>query len=112
MVDSTVLQTVEGFDNQVLPFVPRNDDAKMNLILEYIAGKSAPGKSVALDPDVDYPISFSQDPCEFDLLFRTLIEKKLLEEVVSGQPKIRVILTVNGRQRINALSKPPIGFRT
>lgn len=111
IVDSHLLQTVEGFDEKVLPLVPKDDNAKMMLILQYVGGKAASGESVPLDLDLDYPISFSKGHDEFLLLIRTLIQEGLLE-VVSGQPKIKVILTVAGRQEIQAASRPPIGFGT
>ena len=111
IVDSQVFQTVEGFNEKVLPLVPKDDNAKMILILQYVGGKAVPGESVSLDPDLDYPISFSKGPAEFQLLVRTLVQEGLLE-VVSGQPKIRVVLTVAGRQEIQAALRPPMGFRT
>lgn len=110
-VDSTVLQTVRGFDDKVLPLVPKDDNAKMILILQYVGRKAASGESVSIDPNLDYPISFSKGPDEFQLLLRTLVQEGLLE-VVSGQPKVRVVLTVAGRQEIQAASRPPIGFKT
>lgn len=111
MVDSHVFQTVEGFNDKVLPLAPKDDNAKMILILKYVGRKAASGESVSLDPNLDYPICFSKGPDEFQLLVRTLVQEGLLE-VVSGQPKIRVILTVAGRQEIQAASRPPIGFGT
>ena len=111
MVDSHLLQTVEGFNEKVLPLAPKDDNTKMILILQYIGRKTASGESVSLDPNLDYPISFSQSPNEFHLLVTQLVRKDLLE-VVSGQPKIRVILTVAGRQEIQSASRPPIGFGT
>jgi|GEM_PF-6702282 len=111
MVDSHLLQTVEGFNEKVLPLVPKDDNAKMTLILQYVSRKVASGESVSLDPNLDYPVGFSKGPAEFNLLVTTLVKDGLLE-VVSGHPKIRVILTVAGRQEIQSASRPPIGFGT
>lgn len=111
-VNSTVLATVEGFNDKVLPLVPKDDNAKMILILQHVGRKAAPGESVSLDPELDYPISFSEGPADFRQLVQTLVQEDLLREVESGQPKIRVILTVAGRREIQAVSKPRIGFGT
>jgi nucleoside 2-deoxyribosyltransferase len=85
--------------------IPQTIGEKLDLILQYIAGKSGfLGQGHQFDPHKDYPIAYSSNQTEFRYLLNQLKSQGYVEfpvELVS-------VLTPKGWDRVNALRTHPL----
>lgn len=106
MVDSHLLQTIEGFDETVLPLVPRNIPEKINRVLEYIRWHTEhPGANVDVKPAIDYPIAFCRNMDELHYYIDHIHSDGLVDGTVVMGPVWHLALTPAGWTYLDNLDR-------